>query len=192
MLAIAIVCSAVTVVRADGPLCPGGEITLGPGVLRALRGAGGPGKVVSSQGTFVLPSGVAIDPAGEPVVFALEADRRPLGRFDLLAGGLAAQGDGARFAYSNGGSRLTLRRVHGAYRLSARLNGFDLAALDPGHPPQFIKQILKIGDDCFASVLACSASDGAGCTQRGAARSQRSRTGAATRAAGRRDADTER
>jgi cysteine-rich repeat protein len=161
MLAIAIVCSAVTAVRADGPLCPAGEITLGPGMLRALRGAGGRGKVVSSQGTFVLPSGVVIDPAGEPVVFALEADRRPLGRLDLLAGGLASQGDGTRFAYRNGGSRLVLRRAHDGYRLSARLNGFDLAALDPGNPPQFIKQILKIGDDCFASVLACSASDGA-------------------------------
>src|SRR5262245_25064970 len=99
MLAIAIVCSTVMSARADGPLCPAGEITLGPGMLRALRGAGGRGKVVSSAATFVLPSGVAIDPAGEPVILALEADRQPLGRFDLLAGGLASQGGGARFAY---------------------------------------------------------------------------------------------
>lgn len=161
VLGAVIVCAAAPAVRADGPLCPAGEITLGPGSLRAVRGAGGPGKVVSSQGAVALPTGVAIDPANEPVVFALEGDRQPIGTLTLLAGALTAQGGGKRFVYRNGGSRLTLRRVRGgAYRLSARLNGFDLAGLDPANPPQFMKQILKVGDDCFASVLACTATKG--------------------------------
>src|SRR5262245_40510033 len=159
-LAIAIVCAAATCACADGPLCPTGEITLGPSALRLVRGAGGPGKVLSSEATFALPSGVAIDPVNEPVVFALEADRQPLGALRLLAGAFSASSDEKRFVYQNGGSRLALRRVRAAYRLSAKLKGFDLAALDPTHPPRFIKQILKVGDDCFAAVLACTASGG--------------------------------
>jgi hypothetical protein len=123
VLVIAIVCAGATSAWADGPLCPAGEITLGPGVLRLVRGAGGPGKVVSSEATFALPSGVAIDPVNEPVVFALEADRQPLGVLTLLAGAFSASGGDRRFVYQNGGSRLALRRVRAAYRLSARHRG---------------------------------------------------------------------
>jgi hypothetical protein len=161
MLAIAIVCAAVTAVRADGPLCPAGEITLGPGMLRALRGAGGRGKVVSSQGTCRCR---AASPLTQPASRWSSRSRRIAGRSAGSTCWLAVspRGDGRRASRTVTAARAsTLRRVHGAYRLSARLNGFDLAALDPGHPPQFIKQILKIGDDCFASVLAGSASDGA-------------------------------
>ena len=79
------------------------------------------------------------------------------GRSCFRPGALAAQGGGKRFVYRDGASQLSLRRVDGAYRLTVGLRGFDLAALDPASPPQFMKQILKIGDDCFASVLACTA-----------------------------------
>jgi cysteine-rich repeat protein len=142
---------------ADGPLCPAGEITLGPGVLRAVRGTG---RLSSRGGTFVLPAGVAIDPASEPLVLAIEGDRQPIGSVTLPAGAVLARPGGQRFAYREGASRLSLRRAGGAWRLSARLAAFDLAALDPSQPPRFMKQILKIGDDCFASVLACAAKGG--------------------------------
>ena len=156
-IALGILVGLVATARADGPLCPAGEITLGPGTLRAVLEGG---RVVSGGGVFVLPTGVAIDPANEPVVFALEGDRRPVGSVTLSAGSLAARPGGKRFAYRAGGSRLSLRRSGFAYRLSARLTAVDLTGLDPANPPQFMKQILKIGDDCFSSVLACTASGG--------------------------------
>jgi virginiamycin B lyase len=157
VLALLAACAFGAVARADGPRCPAGEITLGPGVVRAAPATG---RLASEGGTFVVPTGVAIDPTSEPVTLAIEGDRRPIAEVALAGGALVAQGGGKRFAYRNGGSRLTLRRAGGAYRLSARLRGVDLAALDPGQPPRFLKQILKIGDDCFASVLACAAKHG--------------------------------
>ncbi len=138
------------------PLCPGGEITLGPGRLRVLRTGSASGTVASTRGTFALPAGVTIAPANEPIVFALEADRQPVGAVTLAAGALVARSGGKRFTYRADGSSLSLRRARGAYQLSARFDGFDLAALDFAQPPTFLKQILKIGDDCFASVLACT------------------------------------
>src|SRR5262249_22225011 len=141
--------------RADAPLCPKGEITLGPGVFRALRRSG-PGKVVSRNSTFVVPTGVTIDPANEPVVFAIEGDRQPIAQMTLPAGALASRRGGKRFAYRHGVSKVMLRNVNGAYQVSVGLDSIDLSALDPANPPHFMKQILKIGDDCFASVLACS------------------------------------
>ena len=75
----------------------------------------------------------------------------------LAAGNLVSYRGGRRFAYRNGDSRLALGHARGGYRLAADLGHFDLAALDLVHPPRFMKQILKIGDDCFSSVLACTA-----------------------------------
>ena len=80
----------------------------------------------------------------------------PSGQMTLAAGALVSYRGGKRFAYRNGASRLTLGHGRGGYRLAADLDGFDLAALDLAHPPRFMKQILKIGDDCFSSVLACT------------------------------------
>ena len=159
-LALIILGAAAATAHADVPLCPAGEITLGPGSLRAIRGAGGAGRVTSSRAMFSLPTGVTIDPANEPIVFALEGDRQPIGQVSLAPGALVAKGGGARFRYHQNGTRLLLRRVRNAYRLSARFANFDLTALDPAHPPQFMKQILKIGDDCFSSVLKCDVRNG--------------------------------
>ena len=155
VLSVLILLGARSAARADAPLCPKGEITLGPGVFRALRRSD-PGKVVSRGGTFVVPSGVTIDPANEPVVFAIEGDRQPIAQMALPAGALASRSRGRRFAFRHGTSKVILLQVNGAYRLSVGLDSMDLSALDPANPPHFMKQILKIGDDCFASVLACS------------------------------------
>jgi cysteine-rich repeat protein len=154
-IGLLILCAAPPVARAE-PLCPAGEITLGPGVLRAIRHGDGAGRVTSTRATFVLPAGVAIAPESQPVVFAIEADRQPIGVITLDAGALVSRHGGRRFVYRDGRSRLSLRHTHGVYRLAAHLGDFDLAALDLVHPPRFMKQILKIGDACFASVLACT------------------------------------
>ncbi|MEO8604610.1 MAG: carboxypeptidase regulatory-like domain-containing protein, partial [bacterium] len=163
-IGLVVVCAAPAVTRGAEPLCPAGEITLAAGLLRASRLSGGSSAVASRGGTFVLPTGVAIAPASEPVVFAIEADRQPVASVTLAAGALDARRSGKAFVYRSGGSSLSLIRARGAYQLSARFTDFDLAALDPDHPPRFIKQILKIGGDCFASVLACTGSrDGVSC-----------------------------
>jgi virginiamycin B lyase len=153
MVGLVVLWTAASVAGAAEPLCPAGEITLGPGVLRSRGDV--QGDVSSSGATFVLPTGVAIDPRAEEVVFALEGDRQPIGQIGLPAGSLKKRGRKG-FRYHHRGSRLSLRSVHGVYRLKARFRGFDLAALDRAHPPGFVKQILKIGDDCFAAMLACT------------------------------------
>ena len=157
LIGLLIVCIVPSTVCAE-LLCPGGEITLGPGRLRVVRTGSVSGTVASTRDTFALPAGVTIAPANEPIVFALEADRRPVGAVTLAAGELVARSAGKRFTYRVGGSSLSLRRARGAYQLSARFGDFDLTGLDFAQPPTFLKQILKIGDDCFASVLACTGS----------------------------------
>jgi cysteine-rich repeat protein len=165
VIGLVALCTAPRAARAAEPLCPAGEITLGPGVLRAIRHGGGPGTVASTRATFVLPAGVAIAPESEPVVFAIEGDRQPIGQVALAAGAVASYRGGKRFAYRAGGSSLSLGQSRGVYRLTARFGGFDLSALDLASPPHFLKQILKIGDDCFASVLACTGrTDGVTCS----------------------------
>src|SRR5262245_10839791 len=147
---------AVPGLRAEGPLCPAGEITLDGGQLRIEGHRGRPAKVASTGVTFVVPTGGAIEPATGPVVFALEGDRVPIGEIALPAGSLVAHGGGKRFAYQAAGSELSLDRVRASRRLTARFGNLDLAGLDLAHPPRFLKQILKVGDDCFTSVLACT------------------------------------
>ena len=143
-----------------GLLCPAGEITLGPGLLRAIRRGAGADEVSTTGASFVVPTGLAIAPGTEPVVFALEADHRPVARVDLPAGALATSRSGQLFDFRAGDSHLSLRRMRGAFQFNARLGGLDLSVLDPNRPPQHVKQILKIGDDCFSSILACSTHEG--------------------------------
>src|SRR5262249_2802355 len=121
-----------------------------------LRGAGAD-EVSTTGASFVVPTGRAIAPATDPVVYAVEADHRPVARVDLPAGALATSTSGQLFDYRAGSSHLSLRRRRGAFQFRARLGGLDLSVLDPSRPPQRVKQILKIGDDCFSSILACSA-----------------------------------
>ncbi len=156
VIGLLILCSAPPAARGAGPLCPAGESTLGPGTLHAIRRGAGAGKVTSTHATFVLPTGIAIVPDGQPLVFAIEADRHPIGKVTLDAGALVSYRGGKHFAYRNGASRLSLGHARGGYRLAATFDDFDLTALDLVHPPRFMKQILKIGDACFSSVLACT------------------------------------
>jgi cysteine-rich repeat protein len=155
VFALTFLCALPAVVRAE-PLCPNGEIALGPGVLRAIRHGSGTGKVASNGATFVVPSGITIAPTDEPIVFAIEADREPVGKVTLDAGAMTSYRGGRHLVYRASGASLSLRQNRGGYRLAAHFANVDLDALDLGNPPRFVKQILKIGDDCFASVLACT------------------------------------
>jgi hypothetical protein len=138
--------------------CPNGEITLQTASpLRVLRRGPGADAVIGRRASFVVPAGAAIAPGDEAVTLVLEADRREVLRRALPAGALAGKPGGEAFVLHAGGTRLALRRTRGVFRLDARLRGLDLAALDPAHPPTHLKELLKIGDDCFSAVLACAA-----------------------------------
>src|SRR4029453_4480474 len=67
----------------------------------------------------------------------------------------AGAGDAVTFRAS-GGPGLRLRREGDALRLGRALTRLDLAGLDPSGPSRFAKLLLKIGDDCFSSILACT------------------------------------
>src|SRR5581483_12518122 len=62
--------------QATPPACPAGEITLSAGSLTIADGHPGADRVGSRANTFILPTGVAIDPGAEPVTVAVEADHR--------------------------------------------------------------------------------------------------------------------
>lgn len=146
--------------------CPRGEITLSSDVLRIARSRGRD-RVVSLGSSFVVPEGSAIDPVAEPVAFSLEADHRVLETIELPAGALEPRIRGNTFVFTQrepGGaigrhSFVSVGKLRDAYRLRVRLTSLDLADLDLGDPPQRVKQLLKIGDDCFSSLLLCSAQD---------------------------------
>jgi cysteine-rich repeat protein len=146
--------------------CPRGEITLSSDVLRIARSRGRD-RVVSLGSSFVVPEGSAIDPVAEPVAFSLEADHRVLETIELPAGALEPRTHGNTFVFTQrepGGaigrhSFVSVGKLRDAYRLRVRLTSLDLADLDLGDPPQRVKQLLKIGDDCFSSLLLCSAQD---------------------------------
>src|SRR5262245_45791980 len=115
-------------------LCPAGEITLAGGRLRTNPRHGAPPKLASTGGTFVVPAGVAIDPANEPLVFAIEGDRQPIGSVTLPAGSLLAHAGGKRFMQRVGGSKVTLQRVGGGDRLTGRLGELGVRRLYRVHP----------------------------------------------------------
>jgi hypothetical protein len=150
VIGLLILCAAPSAAHGAEPLCPAGEGTLGPGTLHAMVTRAGAGRVRSARATFVLPTGVAITPEHQPLVFALEGDRQPIGRMTLAAGALVSYRGGRHFAYRDRVSRLSLGHSRGGYRLAADLGNFDLAALDLTRPPRFMKQIVKIGDACFS------------------------------------------
>jgi cysteine-rich repeat protein len=136
--------------------CPAGEITLDSALLRVVRRRAGEDRLVSPRNTFVVPEGDAIDPATEPIVYAVEADHQPL--LTLTMG--AARGRARLTAQPASGGRgsLSLRQLRGGYRLDVRLLDLDLAGL--ADPPLRVKQLLKIGDDCFSAMLSCSTTHG--------------------------------
>ena len=148
--------------RAIEPTCPAGEITLSADSLTATRNGAGADRVAAPSSRFVLPVGVSIDPASEAMSFVVEGDHRLLYQTDISPGGLVAhvthQGDtvfvlGA--GRGRGGAHVVLRHTGAVYRLSARFDRLDVPGL--ATPPRFAKVLVKIGDDCFSAVLACTA-----------------------------------
>jgi cysteine-rich repeat protein len=148
--------------RAIEPACPAGEITLSANRLTAARNGADGDRLAVPSTSFVLPAGVSIDPATEPVTVVVEGDHQLLYQIDIPAGGLVAHGR-KTFILSPGqgsggtgpGSRLVLRRRGAVYRLDARLAHLDEQGSQTN--PHFAKLLVKIGDDCFSSVLACAA-----------------------------------
>ena len=119
VIGLLILCAAPGVARGAELLCPAGEITLGPGTLRAMRTRAGAGRVRSTRATFVLPTGITIAPESEPLVFALEADRQPIGQID-------AAGRRPRLHRRREALRVPQRRL-AASRSAAARGGYRLA-----------------------------------------------------------------
>jgi cysteine-rich repeat protein len=149
------------------PACPDGEITLASDDVRLVRRGGGRDRLLALRGAFVLPDGVALDPAAEAVTLHVAGDGVPLLTLDLPAGVLSAR-RGGRFVFAvhergaalRKGSRLVLRRRGRGHRVAADLAGLDLGGLDLASPPLRLKQLVKIGDDCFSAQLVCTAANG--------------------------------
>ena len=146
----------------DPVFCPAGEITLRSDRLVARAKA--TGKLRSPANEFVVPAGAGIDPGNEAVTYYVEADHVPVFKGELAAGELAANADGTSFLFkqrvSGGpvgmGSSIRLRQQGNLFKLKVRMLGADLSALASASPVH-IKQVLKIGEDCFSSILACTA-----------------------------------
>ncbi len=154
---------AAAPVRAAEPTCPAGEITLSAGALSATLAGGGADRLRTASNSFVLPVGVAVDPGTEPMSLVVEADHQLVYQADIPAGGLVAHmgKTGGVFRALHGpagigaGSRLVMRQTGVTFRMRARFDHLDLSGL--AGTPRFAKLLLKIGDDCFSAVLACSA-----------------------------------
>ena len=149
--------------RGIEPTCPAGAITLSASMLTATRAGAGADRLATSSASFVLPAGVSIDPGSEPVSFVVEGDHALLYQADIAPGGMVAHRGGTvhvfRARHASGaigsGSQLDLRRTGAVFHLSARFNHLDVPGL--ATPPHFAKVLVKIGDDCFSAVLACTA-----------------------------------
>lgn len=146
------------------PACPAGEITLDASLLRLHPGPAG-GFARTQGARIFLPDGIALAPGDEPLAVAISADHQPLLDATLPAGALRRLRGGALHAYDERagrpgfgrGSRVRLRRDGAHFGLTLRLQG--LALPDPGSPAH-AKLLVKIGDDCFSAVLACSRGSG--------------------------------
>src|SRR5262245_59393256 len=143
------------------PACPAGEITLSSASLTVAGKGSATDSIDDRLSTFVLPQGVSIDPGNEAMSFVVEGDHQPIFQADVPSGGLVARRQGRLFELSaqaadaiGAGSRLTLRRRGLAFRMSVRLKHLGAAGL--ATVPHFAKILVKFGDDCFSSVLACS------------------------------------
>src|SRR5581483_740783 len=128
------------------------------GSLTIADGHPGADRVGSRANTFILPTGVAIDPGAEPVTVAVEADHRLVYQADVPAGGLVAHVRDDAFVAHEAGSRLVIRRLGAAFRMTASFAHLDLSGI--GGTPRFAKVLLKVGDDCFSAVVVCAAGGG--------------------------------
>jgi cysteine-rich repeat protein len=162
LVAALLVVLGIVPARASEVACPAGEITLSADALTGAHRGAGADRLDAPSGTFVLPAGVAIDPGTEPVSLVVEGDHQPLYQADIPAGRLVAHKGATVFAFRThltvagigAGSRLVLRRTGAIYRLRARFEHLDVPGLATS--PHFAKLLVKIGDDCFSTVLVCS------------------------------------
>src|SRR5262249_34664209 len=116
----------------------------------------------TGSNSFVLPVGVSVDPSTEPMSLVVEADHQLVYQVDIPAGGLVTHmgKTGAVFRALHGdagigaGSRLVMRQTGVSFRMRARFDHLDLSGF--AGTPRFAKLLVKIGDDCFSAILACS------------------------------------
>ena len=156
-LAVAgLVLLATVTARAAEPSCPAGEITLSAELLTAVQTSARGDRLATSSASFVLPAGVSIDPATEPVSFVVEGDHHLLYQADIPAGGITAHRGGV-LAFRARHARFALRHTGAVFRMSASFDHLDVPGLTPA--PHFAKLLVQIGDDCFSAVLVCSARD---------------------------------
>src|SRR5262249_42170019 len=88
---------SVPAARAAEPSCPAGEITLATRFLSASRKAAGADRLDAPSSPCVLPDGVSIDPATEPVSVVVEGDHQLLHQADIPAGALVPRAGGTAF-----------------------------------------------------------------------------------------------
>jgi virginiamycin B lyase len=157
---VALLFTALVPPAARGVSCPAGEITLTSSLVKAVRKGAGRDSLASPKNALVVPVGSAVDPAGEPLEYDVSADGQPLQTLALPAGALIGNGAGSRFAYRAPGTRLVLRRIDAGFRVDLHLARLDLAPLDLASPPLRLKQLVKLGDDCFSAILACAVERG--------------------------------
>jgi cysteine-rich repeat protein len=154
---------APAISNASEPFCPAGEITLTSNDFSVKRSGANLDKVVSRKNGFFVPVGKAIDPGAEDLVFSLWSDGQEFYQATLPAGALVAKSSGKyfRFRQTSGGapvgagSALSLRERDDGFRMKLRFRGLDLTAADLPSAGERVKQIVKIGDDCFSSYLIC-------------------------------------
>jgi virginiamycin B lyase len=161
-LALPLLALAAPAARAAGPACPAGEISLAARALTAVRRGAGADRLSASGAGFLLPAGVSVAPATEPLTVAVEGDHQLLFQTNVPAGGLVARQHGRVFDGRGAlgpGSLLVLHRDAGAFRMSLRLGHLDVPGFAAA--PHFAKLLVKVGDDCFSAVLACRSSHGA-------------------------------
>ena len=159
VIGLLILCAAPPLARGAEPLCPGRRGHARPrarctrcGLATARVGSR------STHATFVLPDRRR-DRSGEPAPGVRDRGRSPAHRND------DAGRRQARLATAEGGASRTgtatrdvaLGHARGGYRLVGRSSATSTwrRSISPTRR-RFLKQILKIGDDCFSAVLACT------------------------------------
>ncbi|MBY0278217.1 DUF4215 domain-containing protein [Candidatus Binatia bacterium] len=163
LLAACLALAAASAAHA-APACPAGEISLDASLLRIRPGSGN-GSAGLQGARLHLPSGVTLAPATDAVAIALEADHQTLVDTQLPPGALRALRGGDLLAYDEKvgrpgfgrSSRIKLRRGGSGFDVTLRLQNTDIPA---SGTPAHAKVLVKLGDDCFSTVLACGAATG--------------------------------
>src|SRR5262245_15248589 len=98
-LAVLLVLGATAAGAAAPPFCPRGGSSPARGTLRRVARRGAAPRISSTRATSVLPAGVTIAPAMEPLVVAREGDRTAIATTTLPAGALGVDGKSRRFTH---------------------------------------------------------------------------------------------